>query len=87
MKDKEDFNIKWDIARQVIHLGYEYDDNKEPTQWDFIFDIEDEDLIEFYYYCALQKYTKCPLKDYQDLTWNKLNQLIKLECDYRELEL
>lgn len=86
MIGKEDLKIKWEIAREVIHLGYEYNKQYEATQWDFISQIENEDLIELYYYCSLQKYTKNQMKDY-NLSWNNMHQLIKLECDYRKIQL
>lgn len=87
MKEKEDYSIKWSIARETIHLGYDYDNYNEPTQWDFISQISDEYLNDLYYYCALQKYTKNPISEYQNLSWNDLSELIKIECNYRKIEL
>lgn len=81
---QEEQTIKWYIAREVIHLAYDYNNSNEATQWDFISNIEDKDLIELYYYCALQKYTKTPMIEYK-LSWNQINQLIKLECEYRSI--
>lgn len=81
---QEEQTIKWSLAREIIHLGYEYNNVNEPTQWDFLSNINNEDLIELHYYCALQKYTKDPTTEC-NLSWNQINQLIKLECDYRNI--
>lgn len=86
MIEKENQYIKWSLAREVIHIAYDYNKKNEPNQWDFISNIEDEDLIELYYYFALQKYTKNPMIEY-NISWNNLNQLIKLEINHREINL
>lgn len=81
----EKLGVKWIIAREVIHLGYDYTDG-EPTQWDFISGIGDKELEELYYFYALQKYTGITLKEI-NLTGNELCQLVMNELKYRGIVL
>lgn len=82
---EKNLRINWETAREFIHLGYEYNEQNEPTQWDFISQITNEDLLELRAYCSLQKYTKLPIKDYNS-AWNTVNQLIDLEHNYRNVK-
>jgi hypothetical protein len=84
--EKDNQVIKWSLARQAIHIAYDYDNENEPNQWDFISNIKDEDLIELHYYFSLQKYTKAPMIEY-NISWNNLNELIKLEANHRQINL
>lgn len=81
MNKEKELNIKWELAREVIHLAYDYCGN-QPTQWDYISNLTKEDLDSLADYCALQKYTKAPNIE-NALSWNEINQLIALELNYR----
>lgn len=77
----KEININWDIVREVIHLAYDYSAG-QPTQWDYISNLTDEDLESLKDYCDLQKYTKLPNIE-NKLKWHEVKQLIDLEIKYR----
>lgn len=77
----KEINIKWEIVREVIHLAYDYSAD-QPTQWDYISNLNEEDLESLSDYCSLQKYTRAPNIE-NALSWNEINQLITLELKYR----
>lgn len=81
MNKEKELNIKWELAREVIHLAYDYSAG-QPTQWDYISNLTEEDLESLSDYCTLQKYTKTPNIE-NALSWNEINQLIALELNYR----
>ena len=81
MNKEKELNIKWELAREVIHLAYDYSAG-QPTQWDYISNLTEEDLESLSDYCTLQKYTKTPNIE-NALSWNEINQLIALELKYR----
>jgi hypothetical protein len=81
MNKEKELNIKWELAREVIHLAYDYSAG-QPTQWDYISNLTDEDLESLKDYCDLQKYTR--LKNIENnLDWNEINQLITMELNFR----
>lgn len=77
-----EFSVKWVIAREVIHLAYDYN-NGGPTQWDYISNLDSEDLDSLLDFYELQKYTK-KVNTENALNWHEVKQLVKSEIKYRE---
>jgi len=76
------YNVPWNVVRDVIHLGYDYV-LEEPSQFDFISQIPDEDLEELKIYTELQRHYKV---DYEEgpSDWTDIMKLIALEITFRE---
>lgn len=76
------FNVPWDVARKVIHIGYDYI-AEEPSQFDFIFQITTDDLRTLYNHAILRRHYGEKLID-APCEWSDLIKLIMVELDYRE---
>jgi len=75
-------NVPWNVVRDVVHLGYDYVLG-EPSQFDFISEIPDNDLEELKVYAELQRHYE---EDYDDGPgdWTDIVKLICIEIDFRE---
>lgn len=75
------FNIPWNVARKVIHIGYDYI-AEEPSQFDFISEIDSNDLGELYAHAILRRHYGEELID-APCDWSDLIKLIMVELEYR----
>lgn len=75
--------IPWNVVRNVAHLGYDYVLD-EPSQFDFISEIPDDELEELLTYATLQRH-----EDYEyeegPSEWTDIIKLIRIELDFRTI--
>lgn len=76
------YNVPWSAVRDLIHLGYDYIDS-QPSQFDFMSEISDEDLSDLLDYASLLRHYD---EDYKESNsdWGTIIKLICVEQDYRD---
>lgn len=77
-----DIQIPWSVAREGIHLGYEYIQN-EPHQFDYICNLDDDDLVLLESHVLLQRHYNIDTPK-GELDWSTIYKLILIEKSYRQ---
>lgn len=78
------FNMPWEIARKVIHIGYDYDEDNIPSQYGFLCEISDEDLNTLNKHAVLQRhYDNVKTDDLID--WSDLIKIVVIEQEFRSI--
>ena len=75
------YNVPWNVVRDVVHLGYDYVLG-EPSQFDFISDIPNEELEELRKYAELERHYDHKYPDGPS-DWTDIVKLIVVEQEYR----
>jgi len=77
-----EINVPWSVVRRGIHLPYDYIEG-EPQQFDFLYNISDDDLALLERHCLVQRhYDLDPTEG--ELDWSDVYKFVLVEREYRQ---